>query len=276
MPSANRTSLQSGATNASRIREVEETGHYPEFSKTHQRTWYANGLQASLTAPHGTTYSFNYDTAHCLQSVVVPGEGVIVYSYDEYQWLEPTRVEFPGGTVREITYDGLQRHTGIRVTNQAGQTLMDYSYTWDNTGNITEKATEHGLYQYGYDNIDRLIEAEYPTFSAEEWTYDPLGNRITDARTGEEPWQYNDNNELLSSVEYTFEYDDNGSLIAEYHHDGSLYRSHEYNAETRLSAVLNTRRRRSSLRKRITAFSLMATSDPPCRRVRPAVARPAR
>lgn len=169
------------------------------------------------------------------ETVVVPGQGVIAFT--EYQRLQPTRIEFPGGTVRESTYDGLQRHTSIRVTSPSGQTLMDYQYTWDETGNIREKATEHGPYRYDYDDIDRLVEAEYPTFSAEEWTYDPLGNRITDGRTGEDPWQYNDNNELLSCVEYTFEYDENGSLIAEYHPDGSLYRSHEYNAETRLSAV---------------------------------------
>ncbi len=200
-----------------------------------KKTWHPNGRQASLTAPHGTTYTFNWDIADRMQSIVIPGEGVIAYT--EYQWHQPSRIEFPGGTVREDSYDGLQRHTGIRVTNASDQTLMDYAYTWDETGNITEKATEHGIYQYGYDPIDRLTEAEYPTFSAEEWTYDPLGNRITDASTGEQEWQYNDNNELLSSVDYTYEYDENGSLIAEYHPDGTLYRSHEYNAETRLSAV---------------------------------------
>ena len=216
-------------------RKTAETVHYPDFSRTHEKTWQPNGRQASLTAPHGTTYDFSWDAADRLQSVVIPGEGVIAYT--DYDWHQPTRIEFPGGTIRENTYDGLQRHTGIRVTNSSDQTLMDYAYTWDETGNITEKATEHGHYQYGYDDIDRLVEAEYPTFDPEQWTYDPLGNRITDAGTGEQEWEYNDNNELLSSVEFTYDYDDNGSLIAEYHPDGTLYRSHEYNAETRLSAV---------------------------------------
>ena len=114
---------------------------------------------------------------------------------------------------------------------------MDYHYTWDETGNITEKATEHGTYSYGYDEVDRLTEAEYPTFSAEQWTYDPLGNRLTDTRTGSEQWQYNENNELLDSVEYRHEYDDNGSLITENNPDGTLYRTFEYNAENRVSAV---------------------------------------
>jgi hypothetical protein len=51
-----------------------------------------------------------------------------------------------------------------------------------------EKATEHGAYTYGYDAIDRLRQAEYPTFSPKAWTYGPLGNRLTDARTGESQW----------------------------------------------------------------------------------------
>ena len=216
-------------------RKTAETVHYPDFSKTHEKTWHANGRQASLTALDGTTYGFSWDSADRMQALTIPGQGVI--GWTEYEWHQPTRIEFPGGTVREETFDGLQRHQTIQVTSETGQVLMDYAYTWDETGNITEKATEHGIYHYGYDDIDRLTEAEYPTFSAEEWTYDPLGNRITDAKTGEEPWQYNDNNELLSSVEYSHEYDDNGSLIAEYHPDGTLYRTFDYNAETRLSAV---------------------------------------
>jgi len=133
----------------------------------------------------------------------------------------------PGGTVRTNTYDGLQRHQAIQVTNDGGQVLMDYDYTWDETGNITEKTTEHGAYSYGYDDVDRGTCADYPTFSAEEWTYDPLGNRLTDARTGDEQWQYNANNELLDSVEQSHEYDDNGSLVAEYNPDGSLKRTFE-------------------------------------------------
>jgi YD repeat-containing protein len=163
-------------------RKTEETVNYPGITRTHQQTWHANGRQQSLISPDGTTYTYAWDDADRLQAVAIPGEGVIAYS--EYQWRQPTTIEFPGGTTRTNSYDGLQRHTGIQVVNDAGHTLMDYSYTWDQTGNITQKATEHGLYQYGYDDIDRLVEAEYPTFSAEEWTYDPLGNRITDASMG--------------------------------------------------------------------------------------------
>ncbi|RFF31214.1 RHS repeat domain-containing protein [Wenzhouxiangella sediminis] len=216
-------------------RKTEETVNYPGFSKTHEQSWHANGRQASLTAPDGTEYGFSWDDANRMESVTVPGEGVIAYT--DYDWQQPSRVEYPGGTVRTTSYDGLQRHRTIEVVNASDQVLMDYDYTWEDTGNITKKDTEHGTYAYGYDNADRLTEASYPTFSAEEWTYDPLGNRLTDLRTGDEQWQYNDNNELLDSVDKSHEYDENGSLVAEYGPGGRLGRTFEYNAENRMSAV---------------------------------------
>jgi RHS repeat-associated protein len=216
-------------------RKTEETVNYPGFSKTHGQSWHANGRQASLTAPDGTKYAFGWDEADRMESVTVPGEGVIAYT--DYDWRQPSRVEYPGGTVRTSTYDGLQRHETIQVTNDSDRTLMDYDYSWDEAGNITEKATEHGTYTYGYDDSDRLIAADYPTLSSEEWTYDPIGNRLTDTATGETEWQYNDNNELLDSVEQRHEYDDSGSLVAEYNPDGRLGRTFEYNAESRMSAV---------------------------------------
>ena len=100
-----------------------------------------------------------------------------------------------------------------------------------------EKTTEHGAYTYGYDDVDRLTQAEYPTFSPEAWTYDPLGNRLTDVETGESEWTYNANNELLDRIERSHAYDANGSLVAEYHPDGSVARTFDYNAENRLRTV---------------------------------------
>ena len=216
-------------------RKTSETVNYPGHTHSHQQTWHANGRQASLTAPHGTTYSFSWDSADRLQAIMIPGEGAVQYT--DYQWHHPTTVRFPGGSTRTQSFDGLGRHQSIQLKSPSEHTLMDYEYTWDDTGNITEKVTEHGDYQYAYDDIDRLTEADYPRFSAEEWTYDPLGNRMTDTKTGEAEWQYNQNNELLSSIDHSYEYDANGSLIAEYHPDGSVFRTHEYNAETRLTAI---------------------------------------
>ena len=54
-----------------------------------------------------------------------------------------------------------------------------------------------------YDDLYRLVTADNPVLSDEGFSYDPVGNRITDTQyTGS--WTYNDNNELISAPFATF------------------------------------------------------------------------
>jgi len=76
----------------------------------------------------------------------------------------------------------------------------------------TEKNTEHGTYAYTYDNLYRLTNADNPTQTNEAYTYDAVGNRITSAQTIQD-WTYNQNNELETSDDTTYEYDANGNMI---------------------------------------------------------------
>ncbi|MBW2066284.1 MAG: hypothetical protein JRJ03_15340 [Deltaproteobacteria bacterium] len=85
---------------------------------------------------------------------------------------------------------------------------MDYLLTYDKMHNIMRKQTEHGNYQYGYDNLYRLTSADNPAQDDEAFTYDPVGNRLTAAGvTG--TWTYSDNNELLGYDNVSYAYDDN-------------------------------------------------------------------
>ncbi|VAW42366.1 hypothetical protein MNBD_GAMMA01-1126 [hydrothermal vent metagenome] len=105
------------------------------------------------------------------------------------------------------------------------------------TGNITNKNTEHGNYTYGYDDVDRLTSADYPTLTDEIFTYDALGNRKTDSNTGITQWLYNQNNQLLNSVNNQFTYDANGSQIEEKDASGQLEKQYIYNTENRLAEI---------------------------------------
>jgi hypothetical protein len=62
--------------------------------------------------------------------------------------------------------------------------------------NIVNKATEHGPYTYGYDSLYRLVTADGGPLTAESYSYDPVGNRLTSATANN--WTYNQNNELQS------------------------------------------------------------------------------
>ena len=84
---------------------------------------------------------------------------------------------------------------------------MNYQYTYDKMDNITTKASEHGDYQYDYDDLYRLMTADNPILNDEEFTYDQVGNRLTASGVTDE-WSYNVNNELQGYDDVSYEYDD--------------------------------------------------------------------
>ena len=137
----------------------------------------------------------------------------------------------PGGTEREFAYDPIMRVKQIQAKNKDGGVLMNYRYGYDNMDNIIRKSTEQGNYAYGYDDLYRLVTADNPVLSDEGFSYDPVGNRITDTQyTGS--WTYNDNNELLSAPFATFTYDANGSTIGKI--ENGVVWTYTYNVENRM------------------------------------------
>jgi RHS repeat-associated protein len=253
------TGYADGTTSGSYVydplqRKTEESVDYGDFVWTYRYGYAPNGQKVSYTAIDGTIFSYGYDAAKNLSSIVIPNEGTI--EYGDYRWTRPGRVTYPGGTIRTLTYDGLLRSERILVQNAASDVLMDYRYQYDAVGNITEKNTEHGPYRYEYDRVDRLTVADYPNgpnndqindslqpntfpFADDRYTYDLLGNRLTDERqTQAFQWQYNRNNELLHSGFATYEYNDSGSTTAKKDPDTSQpIQRYAYNSEERMDEV---------------------------------------
>ncbi len=103
--------------------------------------------------------------------------------------------------------------------------------------NITTKATEHGAYQYGYDDLHRLTSVDnpvVPSLDDEAFTYDPVGNRLTSTDTTGN-WSYNQNNELQSYDNVSYVYDDNGNMTQKT--DNGVVTNYIYNQEDRLIRV---------------------------------------
>ncbi|MBI2398286.1 MAG: hypothetical protein HYV17_10860 [Xanthomonadales bacterium] len=234
-------------------RKTTETVDYGPFTLGHSYTYKANGQKASYTAPDGTMIGYDYTNHGQLAAITIPDEGTIAYS--NFQWSRPQTITYPGNIVRTQRFDALMRAAAIQIKNAADQVLMDYGYEYDAVGNITKKTTEHGVYRYGYDALDRLTSADYPNgqnndqinttfapntfpFQDDQFTYDLLGNRLTDqAQTTTAPWQYNANNELLNSAMNGYAYNENGSTIEKKQPDQSVAQRYLYNTEERLSEV---------------------------------------
>ena len=144
-------------------------------------TYYDNGLKKTYTGPEGVTYTYAYNDNNQLTEVRIPGHGSITHT--SYNWTRPEAITLPGGATKSYVYDPLMRVKQITSADPGQNVMVDYQYDYDRMDNITTRATEHGEYVYGYDDLYRLINADNPMLSDEAFTYDPVGNRITSADT---------------------------------------------------------------------------------------------
>jgi len=187
-------------------RKLSETVDYGELSLSYGYSYDGNGLKKTFTGPDGVTISYTYDENNRISGVTVPGQGMV--SYNVYEWNSPAKITLPGGSVVDTQYDPLMRIKEITSKDPGGNPLVTRGYTYSPAGNITEKQTEHGTYNYSYDDLYRLTEALNPLSEDEQYTYDALGNRLTSAENDD--WKYNENNELTGYDGVSFTYDDNG------------------------------------------------------------------
>lgn len=213
-------------------RKIAETVNYGSFSLSYSYTYTSNGLKKSFTGPDGIKYEYTYDAGGRIKSIHIPGKGSI--TYNEYTWNKPKTVSLPGGTVKNYTYDPLQRYTEIKSDDQNDSTLMDYDYASDKMDNILIKNTEQGNYSYNYDDIYQLTAADNPGADDETYTYDAAGNRVTASGTPG-TWTFNQNNELIRYGDVSFEYDANGNMIKKT--QGSQVTNYFYDGDDRLVRI---------------------------------------
>ncbi|NLD15603.1 MAG: RHS repeat protein, partial [Gammaproteobacteria bacterium] len=136
-------------------------GTTDSVSFTTGQSFNADGQLDSHTYPDGSQQKYSYHHGQ-LSSITLPNQSEI--SYDSYKWVMPGQITVPGAS-KTVTYDALLRPTGITVKNQQtpGQTLAQRLYQYDTSGNISQIQSDLGITDYGYDKLDRLIEASPDT-----------------------------------------------------------------------------------------------------------------
>jgi RHS repeat-associated protein len=171
------------------------------------------------TCPDGTITDYTYDADARLATVANGGQ-TTSYAYDVAGNLATTTLPAGNGHVEERSYDRAGRLT--RVKNVKGaNTLVDVTSTLDPVGNPTQvvrAGSAAGTTTYAYDARDRLTEVCFqascvgPGDPFIRWTYDAVGNRLTEARpSGTTNYTYNASDQLIQAGSTTYAYDENGN-----------------------------------------------------------------
>jgi RHS repeat-associated protein len=187
------------------------------ITTTLQHAYTPDGRRQRLTYPGGSASTYDYQQGQ-LRTATLPGTADIRWA--TYQWQQPTRIDYPSVT-RRLEYDPLQRLTHLHAqalgTGTAdaptGAVLLDWRFTYDAVGNVSQRQATDGLTQYGYDALNRLTEAVPPAdlqqssthpdgLPVERYTYDAVHNRQSSAH---QPgaWVYNADNQLTQYGEGT-------------------------------------------------------------------------
>jgi RHS repeat-associated protein len=165
------------------------------------------------TYPDSASISYGYDNDERMSSVT-RSSNTANYSYNPAGL--PTQTTLPNSYIDSRTYDAVGRVTQIKHS-QGSSVLAQFDYAYDNDSNPTSVTTLSGSETYGYDNRDRLTsvcyQASCPGGSDPfiRWTYDAVGNRLTEARpTGTTNYSYDAADQLTQVGSDTYGFDANG------------------------------------------------------------------
>jgi RHS repeat-associated protein len=185
--------------------------------------WDVAGNLISRTYPDSTSIAYGYDEDNRLTSAATGGV-TTSYGYDPAGHLTQTTLPSGNGYVETRTYDNAGRL--IDVKNAKGASVLsDFVSTLDPAGNptqIVQAGTVSSTQTYTYDANDRVLSVCFQAGTCPggsdpfiRWTYDKVGNRLTEARpTGVTNYTYNALDELTQAGSTGYSYDANGNETA--------------------------------------------------------------
>ncbi len=189
-------------------------------------TYNDQGQVTTETFPDGTSYSYAYDVRGNLTSAMDAQGNVITFIYGSPSNPDLlTEVDYPDGTWLKFSYNVIGQRT--QSVDQTGFTV-NYSYdalgrlseltdgssnlivqyTYDNVGNLIQKSMGNGARTaYAYDgdgnvlSITNYASANGPVNSLDDYSYDLLGNVLTDtSQDGEWVYGYDADSQLITAV----------------------------------------------------------------------------
>jgi RHS repeat-associated protein len=188
----------------------------------------SNGNRTKMTAPDGRITTYDYDPRNNLTMLVSNGN-TYKFTYDTLN--RRTETINPNGTSTTYTYDADSRIKTLDTLTSTGLTINSISHTYDNTINRVKKTEPSGTVKYTYDNVYRLIISATGKTTNEQYSYDATGNR-TSGPTTSTTYSIDQGNQLTSTTNAIFSYDNNGNIITKT--TGGITTTYTYDGENRL------------------------------------------
>jgi RHS repeat-associated protein len=206
----NRKTMLDGAGTVSYVYDnLNELTSASRGSNTFAYTYDPAGNVSQRTYPDATLVSYGYDDDGRLQSVSNSGVGTVSYGYDAAANQTTTTLPAANGYVESRVYDRAGRLTEVKDAKGAS-TLSDFLQTLDPAGNpltLTRTGSISQTASYGYDNLDRLTSVCFQTSCPNgsdpkiAWTYDGVGNRLTETRaTSSTSYGYDGDDQLTQTT----------------------------------------------------------------------------
>lgn len=175
------------------------------------QSYNAAGMRVGLNSAFGS-YSYNYDNSYRLIGVSNSKGESFSFGYDQANRL--VSISRPNSITSTNTFDANSFLTQILHKNSS-VTISNFDYARDAIGNRSSMTTKYGKHDYQYDDEGQLLSGSHPEADAlhqlEKFTYDDLGNRVTDNQGS---FNYDDKKyRLEEDYKYVYAYNQNGNLV---------------------------------------------------------------
>jgi RHS repeat-associated protein len=200
---------------------------------TNSYTYDAASNRTGFTAPDSSTNSYGYDSLNRLTNLANSWAGLFGFSYDALS--RRTQLTRPNGVSSSYSYDSLSHLLSV-LHQLSGSTIDGASYTVDSVGNRTAKTDQFAAVTstYGYDAIYQLLSSTQGGTTAESYSYDLVGNRLSSL--GVSSYTNNSSNELIATSSASYTYDYNGNTTSKADTTGTT--NYSWDFENRLTQVI--------------------------------------
>jgi RHS repeat-associated protein len=190
-------------------------------TNTFSYTYDPAGNVLTRTYPDTTQITYTYDEDNRL-ATAASGGNTTGYAYDTAGNLTTTTLPSGNGYVETRAYDNAGRLNEVKNAKGAS-VLSDFVSTLDPVGNptsVVQTGAVSSTTTYAYDANDRLTSVCFQAGTCPgasdpfiRWTYDKVGNRLTEARPSgaSTTYTYNGLDELTQAGTTAYTYDQNGN-----------------------------------------------------------------